>query len=64
MFALSYPTLAIAGSTERFPVRRIYCVGQNYAAHAREMGNDPEREAPVWFMKVSDCIVAGGGEVA
>lgn len=63
MFALHYPTLAIAGSAERFPVRRIYCVGQNYAAHAREMGNDPERESPVWFLKMVDSIVPGGGEV-
>lgn len=64
MFELDYPTVPVAGSDERFPVHRIYCVGQNYAAHAREMGNDPDREAPVWFTKVPDCIVPGGGAVA
>ncbi|HZW59201.1 MAG TPA: fumarylacetoacetate hydrolase family protein [Woeseiaceae bacterium] len=63
VFTLRYPHLAIAGSDERFPVHRIYCVGQNYAAHAREMGNDPEREAPVWFTKVPDSVVPGGGRV-
>ena len=64
MFTIDYPELAVAGSEERFPVHRIYCIGQNYAAHAREMGNDPEREAPVWFTKVPDAVVPGGGRVA
>ncbi|MDZ7769158.1 MAG: fumarylacetoacetate hydrolase family protein [Woeseiaceae bacterium] len=63
MFTIDYPALAVAGSTERFPVHRIYCVGQNYAAHAREMGNDPDRETPVWFTKVADSVVPGGGKV-
>lgn len=40
-----------------FPVRRIYCVGRNYAAHAREMGHDPSREAPFFFMKPADAVV-------
>lgn len=44
-----------------FPVRRIYCVGRNYAEHAREMGSDPEREPPFFFTKPADAIVAGGG---
>ncbi len=43
--------LAIAGSDEAFPVNRIFCVGRNYAAHAREMGKDPDRDPPFFFMK-------------
>ncbi len=57
---LSVPTVAIAGSRERFPVRRIFCVGQNYADHAREMGSDPERQAPFFFTKPADAVVASG----
>ena len=57
-------TLAVAGSSERFPVNRIFCVGRNYAAHAREMGRDPEREKPFFFMKPANATVAvDGGEV-
>ena len=54
------PTIAIAGTRDRFPVRRIYCVGQNYADHAREMGADPERQAPFFFTKPADAVVASG----
>jgi len=43
-----------------FPVRRIYCVGRNYAAHAREMGHDPDREPPFFFMKPADAVVPSG----
>jgi fumarylpyruvate hydrolase len=50
-------TLAIAGRDERFPVHRIFCVGRNYAAHAREMGKDPTREAPFFFMKPANAAV-------
>jgi len=57
---LSIPTIGIAGSAERFPVRRIYCVGQNYAAHAREMGSDPERQPPFFFGKPADTVVPSG----
>ncbi len=64
MFSIEYPTVAVTNSKENFPVHRIYCVGQNYAAHAREMGNDPEREAPVWFMKTSDSVVPDGSTVS
>jgi fumarylpyruvate hydrolase len=46
--------LPIAGSAEQFPVRRVYCVGRNYAAHAREMGFDPDREPPFFFCKPND----------
>ena len=48
--------IPIAGSEERFPVRRIYCIGRNYAAHAREMGSDPTREPPFFFQKPTDAI--------
>ncbi|MCY0387166.1 fumarylacetoacetate hydrolase family protein [Robbsia sp. Bb-Pol-6] len=47
----------VAGSDASFPVRRIYCVGRNYAAHAREMGHDPDREPPFFFGKPTDAIV-------
>ena len=50
-------TLAIAGRDERFPVNRVYCVGRNYAAHAREMGKDPDREPPFFFMKPAAAVV-------
>jgi fumarylpyruvate hydrolase len=46
-----------ASTRECFPVRRIYCVGRNYAAHAREMGHDPDREPPFFFGKPADAIV-------
>lgn len=54
------PSVAVAGSDARFPVRRIFCVGRNYAAHAREMGGDPEREAPFFFSKPGDAVVDAG----
>jgi len=47
----------------RFPVRRVYCVGRNYAEHAREMGHDPDREPPFFFMKPTDAIVTSGANV-
>lgn len=56
-------TLEVAGTSDRFPVRRIYCVGRNYAAHAREMGHDPDRELPFFFCKPADAIVPGGAEI-
>jgi fumarylpyruvate hydrolase len=56
-------TVAIKGSTQSFTVHRIYCVARNYAAHAREMGKDPEREAPFFFMKPADAVVANGSSV-
>ncbi|MHC2105254.1 MULTISPECIES: fumarylacetoacetate hydrolase family protein [unclassified Methylobacterium] len=54
--------LPIAGSTDLFPVRRVYCVGRNYAAHAREMGADPDREPPFFFMKPADALQIVGAE--
>lgn len=54
--APSVTTLPVAGSGDLFPVRRVYCVGRNYAAHAREMGGDPTREPPFFFMKPADAL--------
>lgn len=55
--------LPIAGSEDLFPVRRVYCVGRNYAAHAREMGHDPDREPPFFFMKPADALVTRGADM-
>jgi len=57
------PALAIAGSDQTFPVRRVFCVGRNYAAHAREMGSDPSREPPFFFTKPADAVVPASGSV-
>jgi fumarylpyruvate hydrolase len=57
------PSVQIEGSADLLPVRRIYCVGRNYAEHAREMGMDPDREPPFFFTKPADAIVPGGGDV-
>jgi fumarylpyruvate hydrolase len=56
-------SVAVHGSDDRFPVRRIFCVGRNYAAHAREMGHDPDRELPFYFTKPSDAVVDNGVDV-
>lgn len=55
-------TIPVVGG-DPFPVRRIYCVGRNYAAHAREMGHDPDREDPFFFMKPAGAIMPTGSEV-
>jgi fumarylpyruvate hydrolase len=52
------PSVAISGSEQRFPVHRIYCIGRNYAEHAREMGMAVDRAAPVFFCKPADAVVA------
>lgn len=59
------PTLLpVVGTEDVFPVRRVYCIGRNYAAHAREMGHDPNREPPFFFMKPADAVVpVPAGEV-
>jgi len=57
------PAIAIAGTDQKFPVRRIFCVGRNYAAHAREMGKDPDREPPFFFMKPADTVVDSGSTI-
>jgi fumarylpyruvate hydrolase len=51
------PAVPVANSADSFPVRRIYCVGRNYAAHAREMGSDPDRDPPFFFCKPADAVV-------
>lgn len=54
------PALPVFGTDLLFPVRRIWCVGRNYAEHAREMGHDPDREPPFFFAKPADAVVASG----
>jgi len=56
-------SVAVNNSAARFPVRRIICVGRNYAAHAREMGRDPDREPPFFFLKPADTVVDDGTTV-
>ena len=55
-FAVNQTFIPIADSSQQFPVRRIYCIGRNYAAHAIEMGSDPTREPPFFFQKPTDAI--------
>jgi len=55
-FTVAQTFIPIAGSGAQFPVRRIYCIGRNYAAHAREMGSDPNREPPFFFQKPTDAV--------
>lgn len=54
------PSLPVRGTSERFPVRRIYCIGRNYADHAIEMGHDPEKEPPFFFQKNAENIDSSG----
>ncbi len=56
VFAVADVTIPIVGVSDVFPVRRIYCIGRNYAAHSREMGSDPTREPPFFFQKPTDAI--------
>jgi fumarylpyruvate hydrolase len=57
------PAIPVAGTDTLFPVRRIWCVGRNYAEHAREMGHDPNREPPFFFAKPADAIVLSGATI-
>lgn len=57
------PSVAVSASSSRFPVRRVFCVGRNYASHAREMGSDPNREPPFFFTKPADAVVPASGAV-
>ena len=57
------PSVALVGSDARFPVRRIFCVGRNYADHVREMGNDPKSEPPIFFTKPADALVKSGAVI-
>jgi fumarylpyruvate hydrolase len=61
--APSVPVVPVVGG-KYFPVRRIFCVGRNYAAHAREMGGNPEREPPFFFTKPADALVTAGADTA
>jgi fumarylpyruvate hydrolase len=58
------PSAAIHGSSQQFPIHRIYCVGQNYADHAREMGADPHREPPFFFSKPADAFLMADAAAA
>lgn len=58
------PTVPVEGTDALFPVRRIFCVGRNYAAHAREMGKDPDREPPFFFTKPADAVAMAGEALA
>jgi fumarylpyruvate hydrolase len=62
-FSVAATTAAIAGSAARFPVRRIFCIGRNYAEHAAEMGASVDRGNPVFFCKPADAIVADGADI-
>ncbi|MEO5558496.1 MAG: fumarylacetoacetate hydrolase family protein [Dokdonella sp.] len=62
--APSMPSLPVADSDARFPVHRIYCIGRNYADHAKEMGASVERGQPMFFMKPADAIVTDGADIA
>jgi len=57
------PSVRVQGDDARFAVHRIYCVGRNYAEHAREMGSDPQREPPFFFSKPADAVVANKASV-
>jgi len=62
-FAINSPpviALPVTGTDDKFPVRRVYCIGRNYAAHAIEMGHDPDREPPFFFQKNADNLDTSG----
>lgn len=63
LFELPTPALPVIGEDALYPVRRIFCVARNYAGHAREMGQDPDREPPFYFTKAAHALVPGGGPV-
>jgi fumarylpyruvate hydrolase len=61
--AVPQATVSVEESSDLFPVHRIYCVGRNYAEHAREMGHDPDREPPFFFCKPADAVVANDSKI-
>lgn len=63
LFELAQPAVPVAGEDALYPVRRVFCVGRNYAGHAREMGSDPSREPPFYFTKSAEALVPGGGAI-
>lgn len=60
---IAVPVAGAGAHLDAFPVRRVFCVGRNYAAHTREMGGDPDREPPFFFMKPADALVTGGADM-
>lgn len=64
LFKTAQPTLAPTSEGSYFPVRRVFCIGQNYAAHAREMGSDPATETPFFFTKWAEAVVPSGSTIA
>ena len=60
----SYPTVPVVGQDADYPVHRIFCVGRNYAEHAKEMGVEVDREAPFYFLKDAQAIVHSGATIA
>lgn len=63
-FAPLAPTIVPVTTGEGFPVRRVFCIGRNYAAHAREMGSDPDREPPFFFTKWAEAVVPSGTQIS
>lgn len=61
LFDIARPSLPIIGESAAFPVRRIYCIGRNYAAHTKEMGGDPAISVPIFFMKPADAATLAAG---
>ena len=61
--APAVPSLPIIGSDQRFPIRRVFCIGRNYAEHAREMGAVVDKSAPMFFCKPADAVVSDGADV-
>jgi len=57
------PSLPVIGSDKRFPIRRVFCIGRNYAEHAREMGATVDKAAPMFFCKPADAVVSDGTDV-
>jgi len=57
-------TIPVQGTDDVFPVNRIFCIGKNYAEHVREMGSDPSDTPPCVFMKPTDCLVVGNGDLS
>lgn len=64
LFPPAPPVLAATADGKLFPVRRLFCIGRNYAAHAREMGKDPDREPPFYFTKWAETVVPSGSTIA
>ena|SRR5271167_442178 len=56
-------SLPVSTGGQRFPIRRVFCVGRNYAAHAREMGKDPDREPPLFFSEPADAVIEAKGVI-